>query len=112
MRLPPRLLILALALGLSACSSLTTDAPPVADSTMAHVLTDLHLVKARAEASGLPPGDTSRAAVLRRHQLTPAGFEEALAYYAEHPEEFEVVYDNVLNQLSEERSSTLQQSLE
>lgn len=97
-------ILLLLCTGLAACSSLTSAPPPVADSTMVQVLAELHLLRARLRTPGLPPTDTSRSTVLSKYQLSTEQFDEALAYYTEHPEAFEVVYDQVLDQLSQERS--------
>ncbi len=100
----------ALCLSVAACSVLPSDNPPVPDSTMVHVLVDLHLRKARAQITDrqpeLPPADTSRAAVLQHYGLTNERFQKAMDYYTHHPEAFSALYDDVLNRLDAERSGT------
>ncbi|GIV60270.1 DUF4296 domain-containing protein [Rhodocaloribacter litoris] len=100
-RVPACGLVLAMSL-CTACSSLSPDAPPVADSTLVEVFIDLHLAAARADLyRDLPPG--TRDSVLARHGLTPEEFEAAIRYYVEHPDAYVELYTRVLNRLNEER---------
>ena len=94
---------LALLLALPACTDLPTEAPPVADSTMVEVLLEMHLAQARAERYGDVSGELLQD-VLARHGLGRAEFDEALRYYADHPQQYVDVYDAVLDRLNAERS--------
>ena len=103
----PRLSVslLTLLLALPACSSFTSDAPPTADSTMVEVLVELHLADARRHIRrDTPP--TLRTDILERHGLDESAFEATITYYAEHPDAYIAVYDQVLDRLSAERAET------
>ena len=96
-------LLLLLTLPLAACGSLTEPDPPVPDSTVVDVLTDLHLLDARSgEMGDVPPG--TREALLAAHGLDSTRFDRALLFYADHPERYFAVYDSVVSRLSEERA--------
>ncbi len=95
--------LLALAAGLPACSSMATDEPPVADSTMVEVLIELHLAAARLDLrKDLPPAE--REAILARHGLDTLRYGQVMAYYAEHPQAYVDLYSQVLDRLSAERA--------
>ncbi|MDX1547006.1 MAG: DUF4296 domain-containing protein [Rhodothermales bacterium] len=95
----PAVLLAAL---LPACSALISDAPPVPDSTMVDVLIELHLGQARQARYGdLTPA--RRDSILALHGLDRPRFDEAMAYYADHPEELGLLYREALDRLQEER---------
>ncbi len=95
--------LLALAAGLPACSSMATDEPPVADSTMVEVLIELHLAAARLDLrKDLPPAE--REAILARHGLDTLRYGQVMAYYAEHLRVEIDVGLRVLDRLSAERA--------
>lgn len=97
-------LLMFIAIGLSACSSLISDVPPVADSTMVNVLVELHLANARTELqSDLVPA--LRDSILADNGLDTLRFRTALDYYVEHPEDYLKIYSSVLDQLSAEQST-------
>jgi hypothetical protein len=66
---------------------------------MVNVLTDLHLLDARIQMGhALPPGMPD--SVLGWHGITRAEYDEAVRYYAERPERYSDLYDQVLVRLS------------
>lgn len=92
------LVLLAIATG---CADLTAEEQPVADSTMVDVLVELHLRDARlTEYRDLPPA--LQDSLHRRHGITRADYEAALAFYADHPEAYTALYDSLTNHLREE----------
>jgi hypothetical protein len=106
------LLLVAALLFAPGCSDgLLFEAPPVPDSTMVELLTELHVAKARRslrveERRAAPPPDS----LLRRHHLDRAAFERALDYYADHPKAYAAIYDSVVERLSRQRDSLREQS--
>ncbi len=96
------LVVAGLLLTLPACSAITSEAPPISDSTMVEVLIELHLTDARAELryEAIP---TVRDSILFKHGLDQQRFLDILDYYAEHPEEYAALYTTVLDRISDER---------
>ena len=94
----------ALLLTLPACTALPTEAPPVADSTMVDVLLEMHLAQARAERYSDVSSELLRD-ILARHGLDEEQFDEAMRYYADHPQQYVSLYDDVLDRLNAERGS-------
>ena len=93
--------VLVLAALLPSCSAFTSDAPPVADSTLVEVMADLYLLQARAEVEGvLPP--LTQDSVLARHGVSQEEFEAAMRYYIEHPDAYVDLYDTMLDRLNDE----------
>jgi hypothetical protein len=85
---------------IQACSGDVSIAPPVPDSTLVDVLSDLHLSGARME-----PDSTHivRDSILAHWAISPEDFEATLSYYVEHPEAYVLIYDRVLDRLSAHR---------
>ncbi len=102
--MPHRLLVFFVLLVFSGCSPLLTEPPPVSDSTMVEVLTELHLAEALQHAASPPLPPSIRDSILERHQLTPASFEAALEYYALDAEEYAALFERVLERLNAERT--------
>lgn len=96
---------LVAALGLAAlggCSALTSETPPLSDSTMVEVLIELHLAQARQKLHGdLTPA--RRDSILAAYDLDQEAFDAAMTYYAEHPAELAEIYRRALDRLGEER---------
>ncbi len=89
-------------LTLSACSAITSEEPPIADSTMVEVLIELHLADARLELQyNLVP--VVRDSILFKYGLDEQRFRAILDYYADHPEEYAALYTTVLDRISDER---------
>ena len=97
------LVVLSLA-GLSACSVIAEPDPPVADSTLINVLIEFHLADARADLGyDLPPA--LRDSILAAYDLDSTAFEDAMAYYADRPDAYLALYNELLNHLSAERAA-------
>jgi hypothetical protein len=74
----------------------------LADSTVVHVLMELHLLEARA----LEVGDVSAAmrdSVFAHYGVTEERFQETLDHYARQPEAFGQLYSRILDQINVER---------
>ena len=97
--------LVALSLGaLTACSVIAEPDPPVADSTLIDVLIEFHLANARADLGyDLPPA--LRDSVLAAHHLDRTAFDEAMAYYAERPDAYLSLYNELLDRFSAERAA-------
>lgn len=92
-------ILVGLPAGLSACSPLTTGDPPLADSTFARVLVDLHLTTAQGDRfSTLPPSVED--SVLRYHGIQKKDFDATLEYYSHHPGPFKSLYNGVIDTLN------------
>jgi len=89
---------------LSACSAFSPEQPPVADSTMVQVLTDMHLAAERMNLAASPPAGL-RDSIFTRHRVSPREYEAAMTYYSQHPEAYETLYNAVIDSLSALRSS-------
>lgn len=90
-------------LGSSGCSLVTSEEPPLADSTFARVLVDLHLTAVRADQfTRLPPA--ARDSVFAFHDVEPKSFDATLRYYSRHPEDFGALYDTVIDTLNSLRN--------
>ena len=102
--LPTRLLLAACALATvvavgGGCAGVTSEPPPVADSTLVETLVELHLARARQQQRG----DVPRAqydSVLARHGLARARFDDALRYYSRHPKAYYALYSAVVDTLA------------
>lgn len=87
----------------AACTTFSSDAPPVADSTLVNALTELHLATERVEVdSTFAPG--GRDSILARHGLTADDLDAVFAYYSHHPDAYHELYDAVVDSLSAFRS--------
>ena len=95
-------LLLPALLFVSACSAITSEEPPISDSTMVEVLIELHLADARLDLQyELVPA--VRDSILFKHGLDEQRFLAILDYYADHPEEYSALYTTVLDRISDER---------
>ena len=113
------LLLMAATALLTGCGVLSEDDAPVSDSIMVDVLVDLHLASARqarraasdslaADSATTPAGSVdgpapAPASVLAAHNLDRSAYEEAVAYYVDHPAAYGKLYDAVIERLSIER---------
>lgn len=97
--LGPALLCLLVggSLSLGACS-LTSDAPPLPDSTFSRVLVDLHLLSARKnQPAPLPQGLND--SLLAHHGIEREEFNATLRYYTHRPDVFASLYNGVIDTL-------------
>ena len=87
---------------LPGCSAITSEEPPIADSTMVEVLIELHLADARLDLQ-YEVVPAVRDSILFKHGLDEQRFLAILDYYADHPEEYSALYTTVLDRISDER---------
>lgn len=97
-----------LSISLLACSSFAPDEPPLSDSTMVEVLTELHLAEARARTYGDTLFTALRDSVLLRYDVSTPRFEEALQYYSEHPSAYLAIHRAVEDSLETGRQRLLE----
>lgn len=89
---------------LPACSVISDPDPPVADSTLVDVMIEFHLAGARADLGyDLPPA--LRDSILTAYGLDSTVYASAAAFYAEHPQAYLTLYNQVLDRLSAERAA-------
>jgi len=83
---------------LIASAGCSDEKPPLDTETMRTVLVDLHLAESRLTTPGV---DTRlpRDSVLARHNIAPAQFDSAHAYYIRHPGTYRDVYQEVVDSL-------------
>ena len=84
---------------LTSCSYISGDEPPVAPDTFSTLLVELHTWSARYEMTDSLP-DGGRDSIFARYDVREDDFDRTLAYYARHPEEFDALYDGVIDSLN------------
>lgn len=98
--------------GMTGCSSLSSDSKPIPDSTFTRLLTEIHLTVARREA-GVPYPKQLRDSVLARYGVDAAQFDAALEYYSRRPQDLKALYNPIIDSLNalqyQRRSSPAQQ---
>ncbi len=72
--------------------------------TLGSVILDLHLLEARRELVADAHPDL-RDSILAVHGVTHAQFEAAIRYYADRPEEYLALYNQVIDSLSAEEAA-------
>ncbi len=80
----------------SACKK--TVPPPLEQESLTHLLVDLHLERARIDM-GLSRSSGYVDSLLLVHQVSREQFEDAMAYYANRPDEFVALLDGVIDRL-------------
>ena len=91
-------------------NSCQDEQPPIAQSEMEDILTDLHISEAYAQLNPVDQGgymtknyDTMLLLyghVFKKHALDTSSFKDALDWYQQRPQVFDQVYENVLAKLS------------
>lgn len=89
-------------LALAGCNDGGPAGPGIPDSLMVEALVEIHLADARAAHSG-EDRDSLRARALDAHGLDTTDLARALDYFAEHPEDYQPIYDLVLDQIIREQ---------
>jgi hypothetical protein len=69
---------------------------------MVQLFIEMHLTEARGEIFD-DNLTATRDSIFRQYGVTPAAFESAMGYYAEHPDAYLEVYSKALDKLSDER---------
>lgn len=95
--------ILVVVVGLMAgCTGFSSAPPPLADSTFARVLVDLHLAQNRhrthANQSAAPP--PPRDSIFAHHSIRATAFEATLRHYSRRPEALAGIYQSVIDTLT------------
>ncbi|MEM1128594.1 MAG: DUF4296 domain-containing protein [Bacteroidota bacterium] len=97
-------LLLATPLFLGGCSAFTADSPPLPDSTMVRLLIELHLADGRAQVEQ----DLTlalRDSIFLYYGVDRLDYEATLDYYADQPEAYVTLYEQVLDSLNAQRGS-------
>ena len=103
---------------LVACTSSKIEIPTgiLSETDFANMLQEIHLVEAAFElnkSKGVVNAKNNLAnsyqTIYKKYDVTDTTFSKSLDYYAKHPEKLEKIYTNVLEQLTEERSTLNQQ---
>jgi len=76
----------------------------VSDSLMAEIFVELHLLKAR-ETLALPPSGLTRDSVIIHYGLSPEQFEAQMRYYAEYPDAFSALQNQITDRLGQQSHS-------
>jgi hypothetical protein len=92
---------------LAGCTSSSPDSPPLADSTFARVLVDVHLAQTRhgthANQSAAPP--PPRDSIFAHHGIRATAFEATLRHYSRRPEALARIYQSVIDTLTARRQA-------
>lgn len=111
-KLPLLLLAPALLLAFltnAGCNQKSSSPPPVADSTFVSLLAELHLLEARQTTTGKLPA-ALRDSVFDRYNVDSTAYEQTVAYYSRHVEEYAELYNQVVDRLLQQQD-TLSNSL-
>ena len=94
-------LLMVLALTYTGCEADVSPTPVLPDSTVVRVLSDFHLLNARAELfHDVPPA--FRDSIFLYHNVDSAAFRETMTFYVQHPEDYLKLYRKVLDHLNAE----------
>ena len=86
-------------MSLTGCSTTSSKAPPLPDSTMRKMLVEIHIATGRQEtAPPLPRGLAD--SIYARHGIDSTAFDQALRYYSRHPARLAPIYNGVLDTLN------------
>lgn len=71
---------------------------------MVQVITDIHIAEAEINLNAIPDSAFKKSIyfeeIFKEHQITKRQYEESLAFYIDHPEILNKIYEQVLNDLS------------
>ncbi len=90
-------MVLSLGILMSACTSEVTG-PPVDDSVLVNVLTELHLADSRMLLDEHAP-DSLRAFILAKYQINETLLHESITYLSDHPDELALLYTRVVDKI-------------
>ena len=84
------------------CTGVSSAPPPLADSTFARVLTDLHLAQSRHRtlANQLDAPPPPRDSIFAHHSIRATAFEATLRHYSRHPGALAGIYQSVIDTLT------------
>ena len=88
----------------------------LSEKVFSSVLKDIHLAEGAFELNKTKNMENAKAtlannytSIYSKYKISAIDFENTLNYYAQHPEKLEYIYTNVLEKLTEERSTLNQQ---
>jgi hypothetical protein len=81
------------------CSVISGEQPPVEKETFSRVLVELHAWTARQQLSD-SLYRTGRDSIFAHYDVREADFQRTLDYYSRRPQEFETLYNGVIDTLS------------
>lgn len=84
---------------LTGCSVVSSDRPPLPDSTFTRVLVETHLMTARSRLTRAFP-QALPDSVLQRYGVRQADVDATLRYYSERPAAFSSLYNGVIDTLN------------
>ncbi|MBN8702374.1 MAG: DUF4296 domain-containing protein [Bacteroidetes bacterium] len=98
---------------LIACSNSDTvneQKPTFSKDTIVNTMVDIHILEAQLTLGLLKQeGDSNQVEnIYKKNGITKKYYEDALAYYAQHPVEMVAVYDEVINELSKRQAKESQ----
>jgi len=111
------ILIIAMAISLSACHEPVVEKPKklVPRDRIVDMLTDMHIAESvfqNRRYSSEQVFQFTEAdfyySILKKYNVADTTFEKSLIYYSSHPKEFEKIYSRVLNKLNEMEQEQLQ----
>lgn len=101
------LLCLGLCGALTACSSFSPQEPPLADTTLIDVLTELHLAQVRVDTYEDTTFVALRDSVFSHYGVSHTQFEHALKYYSKRPSAYVAIHEAVQDSLEAGRKRLL-----
>ncbi len=109
-----KIIMLLLSILLLACTAPKIEIPTeiLSETEFTNMLKEIHLEEAAFElnkSEGLENAKKNLAnsyqAIYKKHDITDTTFSKSLDYYAKNPEKLEEIYTDVLEQLTNERST-------
>lgn len=107
------LCVFAVLIFFASCSKKSVDIPKgiLSKEELTPVLVDIHLAQASLNLN--QTGDSSHfsmddytASILQSHHMTKEKYDTSMAFYTEHAELLEEIYEEVINELSKKQSET------
>ncbi len=96
--------LFALLIALAGCSTVADSDVILADSVYVDVLVDLHLLQARFD-EGAPVDSLLRLTVLQNHGVDDQLLNLTTRYYSDNPDEYLILYNKVIDQITEEQQA-------
>ena len=111
MTVPPKPALLGVGgLSLPGCSVVSSERPPLPDSTFTRVLVETHLMTARSRLNRAFPQSLPDS-VLERYDVRREEVDATLRYYSERPAAFSSLYNGVIDTLNAIQQTRSRRSL-
>ncbi|MCF8464527.1 MAG: DUF4296 domain-containing protein [Flavobacteriales bacterium] len=87
-----------------------TPAYLIDEDKMVHIMVDMHIVETASNLKVFPPDSAQQmyqndfASIYLTHEVTKAAFDSNLQYYSTRTDQMNVIYDRILEELSEMES--------